>query len=327
MPEAAYLVLYRSGELARRAAALEARLAACDICPRHCGTDRRKDATGFCRAGESPLVASVCAHHGEEPAISGSRGSGTIFFGHCNLACVYCQNYQISQPATDAPLAALTTAQLAGKMLYLQNELGCHNINLVSPSSWVPQVVRTLLEAVPRGLTIPLVYNSNGYDSVDTLRQLDGIVDIYLPDLRYADDRWAERFSGVRDYVARARAAIAEMYRQVGDLKTDADGIARHGLVVRHLILPNDISGSRASLRWIAKYLSPQVTLSVMAQYSPQYRAVEFPELARRITRKEYQNVVALLEELGLDNGWVQQREAADCYLPDFAKEDRPFES
>jgi putative pyruvate formate lyase activating enzyme len=245
--EASYLGLYRSGELARLAAELENRLAACHLCPRKCGVNRLAGETGFCRAAYLPLVSSACAHQGEEPAISGSRGSGTIFFGHCNLACVYCQNYQISQPGAGAPAPALSIDELAARMLYLQNDLGCHNINLVSPSSWAPQIVRAVLVAASRGLNIPLVYNSNGYDSVETLQQLNGIVDIYLPDLRYGEDKWAARFSGVKDYVGQARAAIREMYRQVGNLQTDEDGVAERGLIVRHLILISAAARHRLS--------------------------------------------------------------------------------
>ncbi len=323
--EPGYIALYRSGELKRRAEALEARLAACDICPRECGVNRLANELGFCRSGRLPIVATVCSHHGEEPVISGSRGSGTVFFGNCNMRCVYCQNHQISQDHKAQRSNEIEPQALAGRMLYLQDELGCHNINLVSPSHFVPQIVRAVLEAVPMGLRLPLVYNSSGYDSVESLRELDGIVDIYLPDLRYASDRWGRRFSRVPDYVARARAAIQEMYRQVGDLAVDGEGIARRGLIVRHLILPNGFAGSRESLAWLAGEVSPTVTVSIMSQYFPAHRAQRIPLLSRKISASEYSEVVKLIDELGLENGWIQEMGAAEDYLPDFQREGNPF--
>jgi len=198
--EPGYIALYRSGELQRRAESLEARLSSCDICPRECGVNRLEGEPGFCRSARLPIVSAVCAHHGEEPVISGGRGSGTVFFGNCNMRCVYCQNYQISQGVREQS-EAIDSHTLAERMLYLQNKLECHNINLVSPSHFVPQLVRAVLEAVPMGLKIPLVYNTSSFDSVKTLKELDGIISIYLADLRYASDRWAEEFSQAPGYV------------------------------------------------------------------------------------------------------------------------------
>jgi len=324
--EPEYIALYRSGELARRARTLEARLRSCDICPRECGVNRLEDEMGFCHSGYLPVVAAVCAHHGEEPAISGDRGSGTIFLGNCNLRCAYCQNHQISQDHRAQSGNQIEHHALAGHMLYLQNELGCHNINFVSPSHFVPQLVKAVLEAVPLGLRVPLVYNTSGYDSIDTLKALDGIVSIYLADLRYASNRWGKKFSQVSDYVERARDAIEEMYRQVGNLMVDEGGVARRGLIVRHLILPNGLAGSRESLAWLADEVSPAVTVSIMAQYYPAHRAPQIPLLARRITTGEYEEVLGLLDELGMENGWVQEMDAPDTYLPDFAREGHPFE-
>jgi len=322
--EPGYIALYRSGELERRAKALEARLGSCDICPRECGVNRLEGERGFCHSARRPIVSSVCAHHGEEPALSGRRGSGTIFFGNCNMRCVYCQNYQISQDYKHQQTREIEPYALAEHMLFLQDELGCHNINLVSPSHFVPQIVRAVLEAVPLGLRLPLVYNSSGYDSVATLRELDGIISIYLPDLRYASNKWGKRFSKAPDYVERARAAIKEMYRQVGNLIVDG-GIAQKGLIVRHLILPNRIAGSKDSLTWLVREVSPRVTVSIMSQYFPTNLAPQIPLLSRTISSEEYKEVMELVEKLGIENGWLQGMGASRDYLPDFSRPGYPF--
>lgn len=327
LSEPGYISLHRSGELERRAAALEARLASCDICPRECGVNRLEGEQGFCRSGHLPVVAAVCSHHGEEPAVSGSRGSGTVFFGNCNLRCVYCQNHQISQARRKGAFVEMDFRVLAERMLCLQNDLGCHNINFVSPSHFAPQLVRVLLEAVPMGLRLPIVYNTSSYDSVRSLRELDGIVDIYLADLRYASNRWAWRFSRAAAYVERARAAIREMYRQVGELVIDEEGLAQRGLIVRHLVLPNRLAGSEESLGWLAREVSPEVTVSIMSQYYPAHRASRIPLLSRRITPAEYSEVLGLADSLGLENGWVQEVGSPDSYLPDFGREGHPFTS
>ena len=323
--EQGYVTLYHSGELERRARALEARLASCDICPRECGVNRLQDELGYCHSGRLPIVSAVCAHHGEEPAISGTRGSGTIFFGNCNMRCVYCQNYQISQDWRSQKSREIDCRALAERMLYLQDEAGCHNINFVSPSHFVPQLLRAVLEAVPKGLTVPLVYNSSGYDSVASLKELDGVISIYLPDLRYASNKWARKFSHARDYVTRARQAIKEMYRQVGDLVVDESGVAQKGLIVRHLILPNGLAGSQESLAWLVREVSPTVTVSIMSQYMAMHRAPRIPLLSRKITVKEHEKVLGLVTNLGIENGWVQELGAAEEYLPDFEREGHPF--
>jgi putative pyruvate formate lyase activating enzyme len=325
--EPGYLALNKSGSLQKRAASLEERLASCDICPLKCGVNRLEDRRGLCHSGLKPIVSSFCAHKGEEPALSGSRGSGTIFFGNCNMHCVYCQNHQISQDPAAQSRNEVDSHILAERMLYLQNELGCHNINLVSPTHFVPQIVKALLEAVSRGLHLPLVYNSGGYDSLETIKALEGIIDIYLPDMRYASNAPARKYSRVPDYVSHNRQAIQEMYHQVGDLRVDDNEVAYRGLVVRHLILPDGLAGSRDSLTWLARELSPDITLSVMAQYYPCYKAPQIPELARTITYAEYTEVVNLLEELGMENGWLQEMDAPANYLPDFNREGHPFES
>ncbi|KTB47526.1 radical SAM protein [Dehalogenimonas alkenigignens] len=326
MTDPGYIQLYESGELEQRVQRLEARLEHCDICPRRCGANRLNGEIGSCNAGKLVAVAAVCAHRGEEPAISGSRGSGTVFFGNCNLRCVYCQNYQISQDPERQRPNQITPSRLSNRMLYIQNDLDCHNINLVSPTQYVPQIMRAIYEAVPRGLNLPIVYNTNAYDAVDTLRELEGVVDIYLPDLKYASNSIAAKLSDVAHYVPTARAAITEMYRQVGNLVVDSDDIAVRGLIVRHLILPNELAGSEESMRWIASELSPSVTVSLMAQYYPRHKAMEVPPIARSITTAEYRRVVNLLDVLGLENGWLQGEGSRDYYLPDFNFEGHPFE-
>jgi putative pyruvate formate lyase activating enzyme len=322
--EPGYISRYRSGELERRARALEARLASCDICPRECGARRLEGEAGSCHSAYRPIVSSVCAHHGEEPVLSGKRGSGAVFFGNCNMRCVYCQNHQISQDYKVQRRYEVDSNVLAEHLLSLQDELGCHNINFVSPSHFVPQLVQAVLEAVPMGLRLPLVYNTSSYDSIETLRELDGIISVYLADLRYASDEWGWKFSGVRDYVERSRAAIKEMYRQVGELEVDDDGIAWKGLMVRHLILPNGLAGSEDSLSWLVSQVSPGVSVSIMAQYYPAHRARRFPRLARKISAEEYAEVTALVDKLGIVNGWVQEMDSAESYLPDFSYEE-PF--
>jgi len=324
MSQPSYIELYHSGILNKRAEALKQRLLNCDICPRKCGVNRMESNKGFCRSGRLVSISSYCDHHGEEPALSGSRGSGTIFFTSCNLKCTYCQNYQISQ-GTDTSKAELEYHELGDIMLHLQNTLRCHNINLVSPSHWVPQIVQAVLYAIPHGLKIPLVYNTNAYDSIETLKLLDGIIDIYLPDIKYASDKWASQFSGAKNYVSTCRKAISEMFRQAGNLITDDKGLAQRGLIVRHLILPNDIAGSTDSLKWLAKNVSRDTTISIMAQYFPSHLAIHESLLSRKITREEYDRVISLLDELGLENGWLQEMDSAGFYLPDFDNKRHPF--
>jgi putative pyruvate formate lyase activating enzyme len=323
--EPGYIARYRSGELEQRTRSLEARLASCDICPRECHVNRVEEEPSYCHSGLLPIVSAVCAHHGEEPALSGSRGSGTVFFANCNMRCVYCQNYQISQDPEKQKSNAIDCHMLAERMLYLQDELDCHNINLVSPSHFVPQIAQALLEAVPMGLRIPLVYNTNGYDSISTLKELDGLVDIYLPDLRYASDEWGKKLSHTPDYVKHAREAIKEMYRQVGDLVVDGSNIAWRGVIVRHLILPNGLAGSEESLKWLAREVSPSVTVSIMSQYLPVHRAGQFPVINRTISLAEYKAVLQMLSDFGLENGWVQEMGASGYYVPDFEREGHPF--
>jgi len=250
-----------------------------------------------------------------------------VFFGNCNMRCVYCQNYQISQNWKKQQSRQMDCHALAESILYLQDELGCHNINFVSPSHFVPQLVRTVLEAVPMGLRVPLIYNTSSYDSVASITELDGIISIYLADLRYASDTVAKKFSHAPDYVARAHQAIKEMYRQVGDLTIDEFGVAQRGLIVRHLILPNGLAGSEESLTWLARELSPIVTVSIMSQYAPLHRARRIPLLSRTISTAEYEMVLQLLSDLGMENGWIQEIGASKDYVPDFERKGHPFVS
>ena len=242
-------------------------------------------------------------HHGEEPPISATSGSGTIFFSHCNMKCVYCQNYYFSQLDNGA---ATTTEELAEMMFSLQGS-GCHNVNLVSPSHFVPQILSALEIAIGKGLSIPIVYNTSGYDLPETLKLLDGIVDIYLPDMRYSDDGMAEKYSDAPDYVKYNRASIAEMHRQVGDLVLDEAGVALSGLIIRLLVLPEDISGTRESLKFIKESISSNAYLSIMSQYYPTFKSYNYKELSQGVIPAEYQNVIDEARRLGLNNGWIQE--------------------
>ncbi len=274
----------------------------CRLCPKACGAERLAGERGACGATGHLFVASVNLHFGEEPPISGCRGSGTIFLTHCNLACVYCQNYPISQLGNGAQT---TPGALAEKMVGLQAR-GAYNINWVTPTHQIPHLLDALQRARRLGLEIPIVYNSSGYDSVESLALLEGIVDIYLPDMRYADGRVSQQLSGVPDYPDVNRRAVAEMHRQVGDLCIDAEGIAVRGLLVRHLILPGGRSGTADVLRHLSQRISPKAWVSLMSQYFPAHRASETEGMNRRITREEYAAAEALLTAHGLSRGWVQ---------------------
>jgi len=301
-----YLELHRSGELKRRIERAYAMLSQCRLCPRECGVDRLRGERGFCRAGAEPIVASWNVHPWEEPPISGTHGSGTIFFSGCTGRCLFCQNYPISQLGVGN---TVSVQQLAEMMLELQDR-GCHNINLVTPTHFVPQILAALELAIEGGLRLPLVYNTSGYERVETLQLLDGVVDIYLPDAKYADDETARRLSGFVRYVEANRAALREMFRQVGDeLVLDGEGIARRGLIVRHLVLPEGLAGTPEVLRWIAENLSPRVHVSLMDQYFPAHKAVGHPVLGRKITAEEYAEALRAFEEAGLTNGWMQEHE------------------
>ena len=289
--------------LHERVQAARERLATCDMCPRHCGVKRLAGERGYCGGGARANVASYNVHMGEEPPISGSRGSGTIFFTNCTGRCLFCQNYPISQLGAGQEVS---TQRLAGMMIELQQR-GCHNINLVTPTHYVPQILAALEVAVGRGLQIPLVYNTSGYDTVDTLELLDGLVDIYLPDAKYADDAVARRLSDFRDYVEHNRAALIEMQRQVGpEVALSPQGVAIRGVIIRHLVLPGGLSQTPEVLAWIAEHLSPRAYVSLMAQYFPAHKAVGDAVLGRRLSPDEYRVALKAFDEAGLANGWRQ---------------------
>ena len=299
--EPAYLSL-GAAELRSRAERALRALTRCTVCARACQVDRSAGPAGACRTGRRARVSSFFPHHYEERPISGWRGSGTIFFSGCNLSCVFCQNYEISQGDEGVEV---DDEELAEMMLSLQR-LGCHNVNLVSPSHVVPQVLSALAIAVPAGLRLPIVYNTGGYDSLATLRLLDGVVDVYMPDAKYDDARTAEQLSGIRHYPRINRLGLREMHRQVGDLQLDEDGIAVRGLLVRHLVLPGGLAGTAGVVEFIASQLSRDTYLNVMAQYHPSYQADRFESLRRRIDADEYAEAIRAARSAGLWRGLAE---------------------
>jgi putative pyruvate formate lyase activating enzyme len=299
----AYLDAYDNGKLKQAADKTTKLLTCCSLCPRKCQVNRLKEELGYCKTGSKAIVYSFLPHHGEEPPISGTGGSGTIFFAHCNMACVYCQNYEFSQRGQGRAIEAKDLAKI---MLQLQKQ-GTHNINLVSPTHVLPQILQALLVAVPQGLRLPLVYNTGGYELAAVIKLLEGIVDIYLPDIRYVDNKAALRYSDAPDYPQYNQEAIKEMQQQVGVACINPQGILTRGLIVRHLVLPNDICGTDKIMQFISQEVSPQTYLSLMSQYLPYYKATDCKEIARRLTSQEYQTAKGLMEKYGLHNGWIQE--------------------
>lgn len=298
-----YTALYNSGELLGRVKAAYQRLRACDLCPHDCRVNRLKNETGVCGAGLLPRVASANLHRGEEPPLSGTRGSGTIFLSGCSLSCRFCQNFPISQLRNGTEM---TPSGLAERMLMLQKRRA-HNINFVTPTHFLPQILAALWRAIPEGFTLPIVWNSGGYEKVDALRLLENIVDIYLPDMKYATDEPAVALSSAPGYREINRAAVAEMFRQVGHLQLDEDGIALRGGIIRHLVLPEGKAGSRETIRWIAEHLGKETHIALMSQYFPAHRAARIAGMDRPLTEAEYDEAVTALEECGLENGWIQE--------------------
>ena len=293
-------------ELSERINAAYRLLESCSVCPRECGVNRlHDDKLGFCRSGLNPVISSVSAHHGEEPPLSGTKGSGTIFLTNCNLRCTYCQNYPISQMGNGVER---TPGELSCQMIWLQ-EQGCHNVNLVTPTHFMPQILKALGLASERGFNLPIVYNTSGYESLQALHLLDGIVDIYLTDMRYSDDAISRRYSLALHYPEINRKAVKEMYRQVGNLVVDENGIAKRGLIIRHLVLPNGLSGTDGVMKFLSREISKDVFISLMAQYFPAYNAKEIKELSRRISAEEYEDARRIMEQNGLENGWMQEFE------------------
>ena len=301
--EPAYLRLHRNGELAKRGVALKQMMHKCSLCPRNCGVNRLKGARGICGSTDKLKISSFNPHFGEEQPLVGTHGSGTVFFSNCALLCVFCINWQISH---DGQGAYRTPRELAQMMLSLQ-KIGCHNINVVTPSHYSAQIVEALNIAAGRGLTLPVVYNTCGWEKMEVLQLLDGIVDIYLPDYKYTNPSMAGKYSaGAYSYPEITQNALIEMNRQVGVATPDSDGLMRRGLMIRHLVMPNNVGGSADAMRWIAANLPKNTYVNIMSQYRPMHRASEFPDIARRITTSEYRQVIDAAREAGLTNLDVQ---------------------
>lgn len=301
--EPSYITSHKNGRLKKASAAARSLLESCEICPRRCKVNRLKDKRGYCRTGRHSVVYSYMAHRGEEPPLSGSRGSGTIFFSNCNMSCVYCQNFDFSQKGAGKEISA---SDLAGIMLSLQEE-GVHNINFVTPTHVMPQILEALEIAVMQGLRVPLVYNTGGYELAEMIEVLGGIVDIFLPDMRYADEKHARRYSDAPDYPLYNRAAVRVMHRQAGAAVFDDDGIMSRGLIIRHLVLPGGLAGTGDIMKFIARKLSPETYITLMSQYSPYFKALQTAGVARRITESEYEDAQKIMADYGLGNGWVQE--------------------
>jgi len=295
--EAAYLRLERSGELAERARALYSIYRSCRLCPRQCGVNRLKGEKGVCSSTSRAKVYSAHAHFGEEKPLVGRGGSGTIFFSNCNLLCVFCQNWEINHRGD----GSYASDENIGRLMIDLQDSGCHNINLVTPTHCVPNTVQGLRSAIKRGLRVPIVYNCGGYEPVEIIKLLDGIVDIYLPDYKYTDNAMAEKYSsGATGYPEVAAAAIEEMHRQVGEVVVDEKGVALRGLMIRHLVLPHNIAGTDKFVQFVAKKLSTSTYVNIMAQYRPEHQAHKYPELSRRLTRDEYPQAIRWAREAGL---------------------------
>jgi putative pyruvate formate lyase activating enzyme len=297
-----YINLHTIGELHKRISALTGMLKECRLCPRQCKVNRLEGELGFCRAGDTLMLSSAFAHFGEEAPLVGSMGSGTIFLTHCNLRCVFCQNHDISHRGQGEAVAA---QQMAAYMVALQQR-GCHNINFVTPTHYVPQIISALPYAIDHGLRIPLVYNCGGYESLEVIKLLDGIIDIYMPDVKWSDSAVAAKYAQASDYPTVVKAVLKEMHQQVGDLQISKSGVAERGLLIRHLVMPEGLAGTRELMHYIATELSPHSYVNIMSQYRPEYRAGEFPELNRRITHEEYAEAIDCARKEGLYQGFPE---------------------
>ena len=295
-----YVRLHEKGELSQRIKLLNELLKECRLCPRECRVNRLDGEVGYCGAGSELMVSSAFPHFGEESPLVGFHGSGTIFLTYCNLRCIFCQNYDISHLGKGE---AITSSDLARAMLRLQ-EIGCHNINFVTPTHYAPQIVASLPEAIEKGLCLPIVYNCSGYESIEVLQLLEDVVDIYMPDVKYMDERFSKRFSNATDYPEVIRNVLKEMHRQVGDLVTNSLGIAERGLLIRHLVMPGGAASSEAVLKFIAEEISVHSYVNIMDQYRPEYRAHEHSEISRRITHKEYMEAVQIAKRFHLHRGF-----------------------
>jgi len=295
-----YVSLHETGELVQRIQLLKEFLNECRLCPRQCRVDRLNGETGICQAGSELMISSAFPHFGEEPPLVGCHGSGAIFLTHCNLRCIFCQNYDISHLGNGE---RITSRDMARAMVRLQ-EMGCHNVNFVTPTHYTPQIVASLSEAIERGLRLPIVYNCSGYESIEVIRLLEGVVDIYMPDVKFMDEKHSKQFSNAPDYPEVIKKVLIEMHRQVGDLTINSRGIAEKGLLIRHLVMPNGVASSEAVLRFIAEEISVHSYVNIMDQYRPEYQAHEYPEINRRATHKEYMEAVQWAKRYQLHRGF-----------------------
>ena len=321
-----YVKLINSGAFKERLFKAESILQSCTSCPRNCNVDRTSGEYGICQSGDLPIVSSYTPHFGEEPVLSGSRGAGNIFFGNCNLRCVFCQNYVISQNYKVERKNEVSSERLADIMLELQGK-DCHNIGLVSPTHFSASILQSIYLAAVRGLRLPIIYNTNGYDSVEMLKLYDDVIDIYLPDFKWGENSVGKTYSRVSDYFDAVKPAIEEMYRQVGSELVYKDGIVTRGLIIRHLVMPNGLAETENVFRFIAD-LDPKIHISLMAQYYPSNKAEKYPLISRNISSSEYYRAIELLDKFGLENGWVQETESKESYRPFFeqTRED-PFKN
>ncbi|MEW6374277.1 MAG: radical SAM protein [Thermodesulfobacteriota bacterium] len=295
-----YIGLFEKGELQDRIQLLEGFLKECRLCPRQCQVNRLNGEVGYCQAPSALMVSSAFPHFGEESPLVGHHGSGTIFLTHCNLRCIFCQNYDISHLGRGEHI---TSSDMARVMVRLQ-EMGCHNINFVTPTHYVPQIMASLPEAIEMGLRLPIVYNCSGYESIEVIRLLDGIVDIYMPDAKYMDEKHSKRFSNAPDYPEVLKKVLKEMHRQVGDLAINSTGIAERGLLIRHLVMPGGVASSEPVLKFIAEEISVHSYVNIMVQYRPEYRAYEYSEISRRVTQKEYLEAIQIAKRFHLHRGF-----------------------
>lgn len=294
----------------------------CEICPHNCKVNRLEGKVGRCKATDKVKIALASVHNFEEPCISGTNGSGTVFFSNCNLKCVFCQNYKISQQGLGKEISI---EELADIFIEQQNKK-VENINLVTPTMYIYHIIEAIKIARKKGLNIPIVYNTNGYENVETIKKLNGYIDIYLPDLKYYDNDLAFKYSGIKNYFENATEAIKEMYNQVGAPVLDENGIMKKGVIIRHLVLPNNLQNSKDVLKWINDNIDNKVFVSVMAQYFPTHRAKDFPELNRKLTKEEYEEIENFLYSLNLNNGYIQELgEHEEEYVPDFEKNIKNF--
>lgn len=295
-----YISLFEKGELHKRIEILNEFLKECRLCPRECQANRLDGELGYCEAGSELMVSSAFPHFGEEPPLVGFHGSGTIFLTYCNLRCIFCQNYDISHLGRGD---RISPSGMARATIRLQ-ETGCHNVNFVTPTHFAPQIVASLPEAIKMGLHVPIVYNCSGYESLEVVRLLDGVIDIYMPDAKYMDEKYSKRFSNASDYPEVLRKVLKEMHRQVGDLAINSKGIAERGLLIRHLVMPGGVASSEAVLRFIAEEISVHSYVNIMDQYRPEYRAHEYPEINRRIAHKEYLEAIQMARRFQLYRGF-----------------------